>query len=200
MSAQELCPICGEGHVTAEVQMVENEYKGHKADLPLHYQQCDTCTSDFAGMAESKLNRRVLMAFRKKVDALLTGEEITALRKHYKLTQAQAARLFGGGPVAFSKYENDDVAQSEAMDTLLRLVRRSPEAFWALVEEKGMQAEFTQQRAPVHAMGQGGAGDDAPDGHDHPTPCQGTPGVILGKGDSNLAPALLRGVPKGVVL
>ena len=70
-------------------------------------------------------------------------------QRAYQLTQAQAAKLFGGGPVAFSKYENDDVAQSEAMDTLLRLVRRSPEAFWALVEEKAMQAEFTQRRAPV---------------------------------------------------
>ncbi|MCO4245814.1 type II toxin-antitoxin system MqsA family antitoxin, partial [Acidovorax facilis] len=84
------------------------------------------------------------MAFRKQVDGLLTGDEIAALRKQYKLKQAQAAQLFGGGPVAFSKYENDDVAQSEAMDTLLRLVRRSPEAFWALVEEKGLQADFTQ--------------------------------------------------------
>jgi HTH-type transcriptional regulator/antitoxin MqsA len=102
-------------------------------------------------MAESKLNKRIVMAFRKQVDGLLTGGEITALRKQYKLTQAQAAQLFGGGPVAFSKYENDDVAQSEAMDTLLRLVRRSPEAFWALVEEKGLQADFTQQREPVRA-------------------------------------------------
>ncbi len=155
MSAQELCPICGEGHVTASVQMVEYEYKGHKAELPSHYKQCDTCTSDFAGMAESKLNKRIVMAFRKQVDGLLTGDEITALRKQYKLTQAQAARLFGGGPVAFSKYENDDVAQSEAMDTLLRLVRRSPAAFWALVEEKGLQADFTQQREPVRADVQG---------------------------------------------
>lgn len=155
MSAQELCPICGEGHVTASVQMVEYEYKGHKAGLPSHYKQCDTCTSDFAGMAESKLNKRIVMAFRKQVDGLLTGDEITALRKQYKLTQAQAARLFGGGPVAFSKYENDDVAQSEAMDTLLRLVRRSPAAFWALVEEKGLQADFTQQREPVRADVQG---------------------------------------------
>ena len=149
MSAQELCPICGEGHVTASVQMVEYEYKGHRAELPSHYKQCDTCTSDFAGMAESKQNKRIVMAFRKQVDGLLTGDEITALRKQYQLTQAQAAKLFGGGPVAFSKYENDDVAQSEAMDTLLRLVRRSPEAFWALVEEKGLQADFTQQRKPV---------------------------------------------------
>lgn len=147
MSAQEICPVCGEGHVTPSQQMVEYEYKGHKTELLSHYKQCDACTSDFAGMAESKLNKRIVMAYRKQVDGLLTGEEITALRKKYGLTQAQAAKLFGGGPVAFSKYENDDVAQSEAMDTLLRLVRRSPAAFWALVEEKGLKAEFTQQRA-----------------------------------------------------
>jgi HTH-type transcriptional regulator / antitoxin MqsA len=61
------------------------------------------------------------------------------------MTQGQAARLFGGGPVAFSKYENDDVAQSESMDNLLRLVRRSADAFWQLVQEKGMAAEFTKQ-------------------------------------------------------
>ena len=155
MSAQELCPICGEGHVTASVQMVEYEYKGHRAELPSHYKQCDTCTSDFAGMAESKQNKRIVMAFRKQVDGLLTGDEIIALRKQYQLTQAQAAKRFGGGPVAFSKYENDDVAQSEAMDTLLRLIRRSPAAFWALVEEKGLQADFTQQREPVRADVQG---------------------------------------------
>lgn len=151
MENKALCAICGEGHITAQVRAVETEYKGTKSLLPMHYQLCDTCTSDYAGMAESKLNKRIVMAFRKQVDGLLTGDEITALRKQYKITQAQAANLFGGGPVAFSKYENDDVAQSEAMDTLLRLVRRSPEAFWALVEEKGLQADFTQQREPVRS-------------------------------------------------
>lgn len=146
MSAQELCPICGEGLVTEQVQMVESEYKGHKAELPLHFKLCDTCTSDFAGAAESKLNKRALMAFRKQVDGLLTGAEINALRQQYKLTQGQAARLFGGGPVAFSKYENDDVAQSESMDTLLRLVRRSPATFWELVDEKDMRSEFVTEK------------------------------------------------------
>ena len=145
MDTQELCPICGEGHVTAQVQEIESDYKGQKAMLPLHYRLCNVCTSDFAGAPESKRNRRALMAFRKRIDGLLTGAEITALRKQYQMTQGQAARLFGGGPVAFSKYENDDVAQSESMDNLLRLVRRSAEAFWQLVEEKGMSAEFTRQ-------------------------------------------------------
>jgi HTH-type transcriptional regulator / antitoxin MqsA len=149
MDEKEICPICGEGHVTPQVELTEKEYKGVKAQLPLHFMLCDTCTSDYAGSAESKLNRRALLAWRKQIDGLLTGEEITALRKQYKLTQEQAARLFGGGPVAFSKYENDDVSQSEAMDTLLRLVRRSQESFWALVDEKNMRAEFTQTKTMV---------------------------------------------------
>ena len=149
MNTQELCPLCGEGHVTVRSDMVENEYKGQKAMLPLVFKQCDACGSDFAGAAEAKQNRRVLMAWRKQLDGLLTGEEVTALRKQYELTQAQAAKLFGGGPVAFSKYENDDVMQSESMDTLLRLVRRSKEAFWALVEEKQMTAEFMQAKKSV---------------------------------------------------
>lgn len=151
MSAQERCPLCGEGHVTMQVQRLETEYKGQKATLPLHFRLCDACGSDFAGSSESKMNKRALMAFRKKVDGLLTGKEIAALRQQYKLTQGQAARLFGGGPVAFSKYENDDVAQSESMDTLLRLVQRSAAAFWELVDEKGMRADFTEQE-PVAAL------------------------------------------------
>lgn len=151
MSTLEPCPLCGEGHVTEQVQQAETEYKGHKAMLPLHYKFCDHCLSDFAGAEESRRNKRILLAFRKQVDGLLTGPEIAALRQQYGLTQAQAARLFGGGPVAFSKYENDDVAQSEAMDTLLRLVRRSATSFWELVEEKGMSAEFMTRKPVVSA-------------------------------------------------
>lgn len=149
MDTKELCPICGEGHVTDHVDQVESEYKGHKKLLPLHYRLCDACHSDFAGPAEGKLNKRAIMAFRKSVDGLLTGAEITALRAKYQLTQAQAARLFGGGPVAFSKYENDDVAQSEAMDTLLRLVRDSDAVFRALVEQKGMGGELPLRKPAV---------------------------------------------------
>ena len=33
-------------------------------------------------MAESKQNKRIVMAFRKQVEGLLTGDEITALRSN----------------------------------------------------------------------------------------------------------------------
>src|SRR5574343_783865 len=137
MNEKEICPICDNEHLTDHVDQVEAEYNGHTGKVPLHYQLCDVCMSDSAGAVQMRANKRGMIAFRKQVDGLLTGAEILALRKRYGLTQPQAAQLFGGGPVAFSKYENDDVAQSEAMDTLLRLVRRSAEAFRALLEEKG---------------------------------------------------------------
>lgn len=43
------------------------------------------------------------------------------MRRAAHLTQEQAGALFGGGPVAFSKYENDDLIPDEAMANLLRL-------------------------------------------------------------------------------
>ena len=149
MNEKEICPICGEGHVTDHVDQVEAEYNGHKGNVPLHYQLCDACMSDSAGAVQMRANKRGMVAFRKQVDRLLSGAEILALRKRYGLNQQQAARLFGGGPVAFSKYENDDVAHSEAMDKLLRLVLRSESVFWELVEQEGMTGELRHAVANI---------------------------------------------------
>jgi HTH-type transcriptional regulator/antitoxin MqsA len=152
MNDKEICPICGAGHVTGHVDELETEYKGEKALVSSHYLLCDACGSDFAGADEMRANKRAVLAFRKQVDGLLTGAEIVALRARYKLNQKQAARLFGGGPVAFSKYENDDVAHSEAMDKLLRLVLRSEAAFWELAEQEGMTAELQPAKAAEHIV------------------------------------------------
>lgn len=80
-----------------------------------------------------------MVAFKKEVDGLLTGAEVHALREKLGLSQAEAAQVFGGGPVAFSKYENDDVAQSEAMDKLLRLAAELPGVFELLSRRAGLE-------------------------------------------------------------
>ncbi len=152
MSTNELCSVCGEGHVTNHVDQIELEYKENKGLVPMHYKCCDACGSDFASANESRLSKRAVLAFRKSVDGLLSGAEICALRARYGINQKQAARLFGGGPVAFSKYENDDVAHSESMDKLLRLVLKSEQIFWTLVEQEGMIAELAP-KGPKQAIG-----------------------------------------------
>jgi HTH-type transcriptional regulator/antitoxin MqsA len=70
----------------------------------MYFRNCSHCGSDYAGAEESQLNKRAMLAFRKRVDGLLSGPRVAEVRGKYMLTQAQAARLLGGGPVAFSKY------------------------------------------------------------------------------------------------
>lgn len=138
MTEKLLCPLCKEGHTTLHHAQTEVEYAGQKGVIETQLRRCDVCESELVGDVEGRANKRAMIAFRKTVDGLLTGEEIRAIRDKYRLTQTQAAQLFGGGPVAFSKYENDDVAHSEAMDSLLRLVKQSEDAFWELATLKGM--------------------------------------------------------------
>lgn len=147
MSDKAICPVCSEGKLVLKHVDTLTEYHGQKETVRLAFSECDNCGSEIAGSEETRANKHAMMHFRKKVDGLLSGEEIRAIRGQYRLTQAQAAKLFGGGPVAFSKYENDDVSHSEAMDTLLRLVRLSEDAYKNLVAMKGIRFGFRRRTA-----------------------------------------------------
>lgn len=140
-----LCPICGEGYLHEHIEQEEVEYNGHKSMTPLYYSECDACGCEQADATQTRNNKRAMIAFKKTVDGLLTGEELKALRIHLGINQNQAAAIFGGGPVAFSKYENDDVMQSEAMDRLLRLADEIPAAFDFLVKKSGVELIQTRQ-------------------------------------------------------
>lgn len=134
-----ICPICGEGLLEARVDKNPVEYKGHSVELDVQYSVCDSCGSEQADAVQTRQNKRAMLAFKKTVDSLLTGAEIRLLRSRLGISQSQAAAIFGGGPVAFSKYESDDVAQSEAMDKLLRLADALPVAFKFLAQSAGVQ-------------------------------------------------------------
>ncbi|MCP4701742.1 MAG: type II toxin-antitoxin system MqsA family antitoxin [Gammaproteobacteria bacterium] len=137
MKDKKLCPVCGEGKLSMRQTKTELEYCGKQATLPILFAECDVCGSEIARDEESRANKRTVLRFHKQVSGLLSGGEIRAIREQYNLTQTLAAKLLGG-PTAFSKYENDDAMHSEAMDNLLRLMRRSEEAFWELAAEKQM--------------------------------------------------------------
>jgi HTH-type transcriptional regulator/antitoxin MqsA len=61
--------------------------------------------------------------------ATLTPLVIRAIREACGLSQKEAARVFGGGPKAFEKYEAGEIAPSSAMTRLLLLAARRPELF-----------------------------------------------------------------------
>jgi len=61
--------------------------------------------------------------------AILTPLVIRAIREVCGLSQQAAARVFGGGPKAFEKYETGEVAPSSSMTRLLLLAAKRPNLF-----------------------------------------------------------------------
>lgn len=59
----------------------------------------------------------------------LSPLEIRAIREACGLSQQEAARVFGGGPKAFEKYETGEVCPSSSMTRLLLLAARRPDLF-----------------------------------------------------------------------
>lgn len=137
VDSNKLCLICGEGHLHQTIETNPLTYKGVTKDLPLYGSTCDVCGSEQADAEDVRNNKRVMQEFKKEVDGLLSGAEIAAIREQYGITQKQAAQIFGGGPVAFSKYESADVIQSEPMNNLLLVCRENPDAFIFLARKAG---------------------------------------------------------------
>ena len=133
------CPICEEGQLHSRSEPMTVEHLGQQGKIESRYAVCDGCGSEQAGATEARFNKRSMIAFKKQVQGLLTGAELQNLRKHWGLKQADAAKVFGGGPVAFSKYEADDVMQSDAMDKLLRLAAEVPAALDKLIADAGVE-------------------------------------------------------------
>lgn len=140
MSNTEQCPICEEGLVVEVQEFNEVEYCGSKGSVAMLFSRCNVCDCETANAKHTRENKRAMQAFKKQVDGLLTGSEVRNTREYLGITQAQAANIFGGGKVAFSKYEADDVNQSDAMDKLIRVAKAVPTAFKWLAKNAGEDA------------------------------------------------------------
>ena len=124
--SQENCPFCESLNLAVVVDENTHEIDGDPLMVAARSHVCEDCGAKFGNGSDMRFNARAMRAATKRVRKLLTGEEVRAIRERLRLTQQEAAALFGGGPVAFSKYESDDVAQSDAMNMLLRLVDLHP--------------------------------------------------------------------------
>ena len=133
------CPACGQGNLTPQTQQNPVSHAGHHGSVAMQFSVCDHCGSELADTAQALANKRAMQAFKKQAEGLLGGAEIRTYRKRMKLRQDTAAALFGGGKVAFSRYESDDIIQSTAMDSLLRLCMAMPTNLSKLASLKGLQ-------------------------------------------------------------
>ena len=81
-------------------------------------------------MKESIRSTQEMLAFNKKVNADLTPIDLLAnVRQRFKLTQHEAAKVFGGGANAFSRYESGKTKPPLSLVKLFRILDKHPDLF-----------------------------------------------------------------------
>ena len=121
------CPICGVGTLKKKVGGETFEYKGMPITIPDYITyKCDECGEAIVDKTTLKESGKILKDLQRKVDGLLTGEEIKRIRKKLNLTQEVMAEILGGGLKSFARYETGQVCQSRGMDNLLRILDAYP--------------------------------------------------------------------------
>lgn len=133
------CPACESGRLVARVADRTIRFEGKTLRVEnLQYSECPVCGEQVVLPAQAKRNE-VAYANAKKADlSLWSCGKIEAFRKEWKMTQSQAAKLFGGGVNAFSKYERGEVIHSKSMDLLMRVFDEVEEAREVLCKFAGI--------------------------------------------------------------
>jgi HTH-type transcriptional regulator/antitoxin MqsA len=148
------CPTCETGNLVASVRDVPYVYKGKKTVIKaVKGKFCDNpkCRDVVMDIDESARTSKAMLAFNKKVNARLSPIDLlTEVRGKLKLTQQQAAEVFGGGPNAFSRYESGKTKPPLALVKLFKVLSKHPELFEEIAESKTSRgrASATSKRKP----------------------------------------------------
>ena len=120
------CPACGTAMVEKRGKL-RLPVNGEEITVPsaLHM-SCPKCHEIVLRFQDARrLSEDAIAIYRRKHD-LLSAEQIRGIRERFRLTQAEFARLLRLGANSLSRWEAGRNVQTEAMDTLLRLIRDLP--------------------------------------------------------------------------
>jgi putative zinc finger/helix-turn-helix YgiT family protein len=120
------CPSCGMAMVERRGKLilpVNGEDIGVPGSVHLRCPKCHEVV--LRARDARRLGEDAIGIYRQK-HGLLSADEIRAIRERFHLTQAQFAQLLRLGTNTLSRWESGRNVQTEAMDTLVRLVRDVP--------------------------------------------------------------------------
>ena len=60
------CPICGEGKLHPKVGKNSVDYQGETTELAFYFSVCDACGSEQADAAQTRANKRLMVAFKNR--------------------------------------------------------------------------------------------------------------------------------------
>ena len=141
-----LCPACRQGHLHAITHTEVFRPRGVEVVVELHASKCDACGVQTTRASQHDENLRRLAARKPQYGNVLMGEEIMALRKRYGLTQQAAAKIFGKGKIAFSRYENEVTYPDEGTMLMLSMALEKPDSLKWLADRAGVELPLWRER------------------------------------------------------
>ncbi len=121
------CPVCIKGILERRRGKEIFHYKGESISFDDYVEYaCNQCGESIVDNDSMERADKLYNEFKRRVDRLLTGEEIKSVREKLGFTQEEMSELLGGGKKSFAKYENNRICQSRAMDSLIRIVGKYP--------------------------------------------------------------------------
>lgn len=131
------CVRCSQDSVNVLTDHATVSYRGNVLSYDMIYSLCSYCGDEFISADQIKQNDQALRNAKRESDGIFSPSEIRETRDFLGLSQELAAKMFGGGRNAFSKYERGEVVLSQSMDTLLKLCKK----------HKNLVSEIAEMRA-----------------------------------------------------
>lgn len=142
------CPACRREGLQESTYVREFHPRGQAVPVRVELltSVCPSCGAESTSAAQHSENLKRLKARKAQYGGLLLGEEIFSLRRRYGITQQAAAKLFGKGKIAFSRYENETSYPDESMTLLLTLAIEKPDVIRWLADRAGVDLPLWEAR------------------------------------------------------
>lgn len=154
-----VCPICEAGSLKVVTKNVPFEYKGHVHVVAnVRAYDCDICGESLWDDGDERDFERSLTDVRRRIDDLLTTDEIKAIRQQFGMTQVEFAKALRVGEKNFARYESGQATQGRSTDNLLRILQAFPDALqvihrdwsgWATLRQEVTVSVKKRQQKPT---------------------------------------------------
>lgn len=134
-SEKDLCTCCMEEHEVKTVLIKERTiFKNVNVNYDATYLYCDLADELYINEDQLQENDIHLKDAYRKMEGLLTSNEIRDIRAKYGISQNDLCILLGWGQKTVTRYESHQV-QDRAHDTILKKISQDPEWFIYLLND-----------------------------------------------------------------
>jgi len=140
------CPSCRGADLLPATYVRTFHPHGRNVSVELLTSRCPACGTEATSAAQHTENLARLKARKGEYNGLLLGEEILALRRRYGITQQTAAKIFGKGKIAFSRYENETSYPDDSTSKLLKLAIQKPDVIKSLADDESVELPLWKAR------------------------------------------------------